>query len=240
MLNNKYDLTKMSTTSDQQSPPPPPVPIIIESPCRHRRRPFLLLLLAILLFAVSIASLAIGYVLGRWIATHRLHHHQGIFDHQIHSTVSTNAIDEINATVVDDEPTGEQLRLPRTIQPTIYRLDLKLYLPYRDSIDYGNRNFTFAGSLRMEFRCLQTTDRFRLNAKQLLIDESSAQIDRNISIRSIGYFDRFEMIEIQLDNTLTIGEIYIFSVSFSGHIANDTLAGLYRSKYDRTGNGDTR
>uniref|UniRef100_A0A914WHK3 Aminopeptidase N-like N-terminal domain-containing protein n=1 Tax=Plectus sambesii TaxID=2011161 RepID=A0A914WHK3_9BILA len=133
------------------------------------------------------------------------------------------------------EPSGEELRLPRHLVPIVYRLDMRVFLPYKDSVDFGRRNFTFDAVLQIEFQCVRQTNRVVLNAKQLNIEPSSVALTdasgKNMTLTFVRHESQLEMVEFWFASSMITGQRYTLSMEYDGPIAGDTLAGLYRSKY---------
>uniref|UniRef100_A0A914NRX7 Aminopeptidase N-like N-terminal domain-containing protein n=1 Tax=Meloidogyne incognita TaxID=6306 RepID=A0A914NRX7_MELIC len=73
-------------------------------------------------------------------------------------------------------PEDPLIRLPTDVIPIHYELHLKTYLPYKKGIDYGEKNFTFDGNLRLHLLCRQTTNVLLLHSKSLEIDYDKATI----------------------------------------------------------------
>jgi hypothetical protein len=133
------------------------------------------------------------------------------------------------------EPTGEELRLPSNLLPIVYRLDMRAFLPFKDSINFGRRNFTFDAALQIDFECVRQTSRVVLNIKHLIIEQTSIYLTdatgNNLTMTFLRDRRELEMVEFWFASPMVVGQRYTLSMEYSGPISGDTLAGLYRSKY---------
>ncbi|CAK5081156.1 unnamed protein product [Meloidogyne enterolobii] len=141
------------------------------------------------------------------------------------------------------------IRLPTDVIPIHYELHLKIYLPYKNGIDYVDRNFTFDGNLRLHLLCRQTTNVLLLHSKSLEIDYDKATIwmgggtTRLEGPRIIGWKElagRNDLLEMRLDRALLPGRNYIL-LGYKAKIGkNSQEGGLYQSHYLNGANGENR
>ncbi|VDM24538.1 unnamed protein product [Toxocara canis] len=138
------------------------------------------------------------------------------------------------------------IRLPSSNFPTLYTLKLQLFLPYREVFDFGIRNYTTEGDLRIDFKCIESNDRIVLNAKHINIDASSIlivnDVNRSISFAAINTYryepDDIYAIEFRLDSFLIAGNSYSVYLKYHGRIGDVWAGGLYKADYDI--DGETR
>uniref|UniRef100_A0A915NTH6 Aminopeptidase n=1 Tax=Meloidogyne floridensis TaxID=298350 RepID=A0A915NTH6_9BILA len=147
-------------------------------------------------------------------------------------------------------PEDPLIRLPTDVIPIHYELHFKIYLPYKNGIDYGERNFTFDGNLRLHLLCRQTTNVLLLHSKSLEIDYDKATIwmgggtIRLEGPRIIGWKElagRNDLLEMRLDRALLPGRNYILELGYKAKIGkNSQEGGLYQSHYLNEANGENR
>uniref|UniRef100_A0A914MU83 Aminopeptidase n=1 Tax=Meloidogyne incognita TaxID=6306 RepID=A0A914MU83_MELIC len=147
-------------------------------------------------------------------------------------------------------PEDPLIRLPTDVIPIHYELHLKTYLPYKNGIDYGEKNFTFDGNLRLHLLCRQTTNVLLLHSKSLEIDYDKATIwmvggtIRLEGPRIIGWKElagRNDLLEMRLDRALLPGRNYILELGYKAKIGkNSQEGGLYQSHYLNGANGENR
>ncbi|XP_063912538.1 aminopeptidase N-like isoform X2 [Zophobas morio] len=116
-------------------------------------------------------------------------------------------------------------RLPRSIEPTHYRIQIKPYL----------NNLTFHGSIVMTLNIKDETDEIIFNVKNIEIDKPSLKIksaksDKPLQIASQDYLQG-ERYKIVLDESMSKNIMYTLELMYVGHL-NNHLQGFYRSSYD--------
>lgn len=220
----KYELTRLPDFRPEsvhiREPDPPPSQVTIGSRW---------IVLAVCTFLFSCIVFAIGgYLLGK-----------SEFENIIFKSLERSTARIPPKAKERWEPTGEELRLPGNLLPMVYRLDMRVFLPYKESLNFGQRNFTFDASLQIDFECVRPTSLVVLNAKHLIIEQTSVVLtDAGGNNLSLGFMrDRreIEMVEFWFITPMIVGQRYTISLEYSGPIADDTLAGLYRSKYVENG-----
>lgn len=124
---------------------------------------------AVLLALIVLALLVLTSLVTFWIT-------KGIYDHSMEVSpfvmqesfeTSTSAGRELFPDEVDpDQPTAEELRLPKNLSPLWYNLTIKTYLPGFVPIE-EKQNLTFEAALVIKFRVIEPTDKIVLNALKL-------------------------------------------------------------------------
>ena len=130
--------------------------------------------------------------------------------------------------------------------PVHYELHLKVYWPYRKGIDFGERNWTVDGNLRLHLLCRQATNVLLLHAKGLNVDHEKTAVWSEGRVgtagpRVIGSMElagRNDLLELRLDRALLPGRTYILEMSYRAGIQkSSTEGGLFLSGY-KTENGE--
>jgi aminopeptidase N len=147
-----------------------------------------------------------------------------------HSTSATGA--PTTATGTTDKPKVTDIRLPDTLVPVNYDLELRPDI-------YGSdpKSFRFYGKVRIQMACKKPTDVIKLHINKLDIVDSSIKFGHQSGGASPNYkswsHDKERQFFVgQLDGAMTAGQDYYIEMEFSGPLTND-LAGLYRSEYKR-------
>ncbi|VDO22086.1 unnamed protein product [Brugia timori] len=156
----------------------------------------------------------------------------------LHQRSSTN-----NISIITSQP---YFRLPTTIRPLHYDLKLQIFLPYREDLNFNERNFSIHADVAIRIVCLHATDQIILNAKNLKFDESDIEVQdsHNESIPLIGInryqheVDDIHIVEIILMRELHSGHNYVIYIRYQGIINDVWTGGLYTTQYNI--NGQTR
>jgi puromycin-sensitive aminopeptidase len=115
---------------------------------------------------------------------------------------------------------SEPFRLPRTIEPEIYHIE----------IEPDVASATFSGTVRIEALVHETADEIVLNAAELAISDVEVLTADGITVLcSVSFNDELEQVTFQPADLLPPGPCTI-SCRFSGTL-NDKLRGFYRSTY---------
>lgn len=119
------------------------------------------------------------------------------------------------------------VRLPKSIRPTLYTLELKPNL-YTSSPD----DFTFDGKLEIQIYVLEKTTNITLHAKELQIHYESLSLKAVVGHAPdiMSYNQEGQFAIFMLDDWLEMNKTYMFNVSFTGRLTND-LRGLFSSQY---------
>lgn len=156
---------------------------------------------------------------------------------------SSSSIDIRHSPSKSSTSDNRYICLPSNNLPTLYTLRLQLFLPYRMVLDYGTKNYTTEGDLRIDFNCVQSNDRVVLNAKHINIDSSTILLldssNRSISIVDINTYryepDDIHVVEFLLDSFLLQGSCYSMYLRYHGRIGDVWAGGLYKADYDIDG-----
>src|SRR5580698_7837188 len=117
-------------------------------------------------------------------------------------------------------PGSEPFRLPRTIEPETYSIELEPDIA----------TATFSGTVRIDAIVHETTDEIVLNAAELAISDVEVLTSDGITVLcSVSFNDELEQVTFQPTDLLPPGPCTI-SCRFSGTL-NDKLRGFYRSTY---------
>ncbi|HEX4127166.1 MAG TPA: M1 family metallopeptidase [Acidimicrobiales bacterium] len=117
-------------------------------------------------------------------------------------------------------PGSEPFRLPRTIEPEIYHIEMEPDVA----------SATFSGTVRIDAIVHETSDQIVLNAAELAIsDVEVLTADGTTVLCSVSFNDELEQVTFQPADLLPPGPSTI-SCRFSGTL-NDKLRGFYRSSY---------
>jgi puromycin-sensitive aminopeptidase len=117
-------------------------------------------------------------------------------------------------------PGSEPFRLPRTIEPEIYRMELEPDIA----------TATFSGTVRIDAIVHETADEIVLNAAELAISDVDVLTSDGITVLcSVSFDDELEQVTFHPADLIPPGPCTI-SCRFSGTL-NDKLRGFYRSTY---------
>lgn len=118
----------------------------------------------------------------------------------------------------------KDVRLPRSVQPLHYELELAPRL-------FGD--FAFTGVVAVTMHCLAATDSVVLHSKDLNVSDLSleeaaggAQVPCGAAVHDAAR----QFLRVPLHKTLSAGSKYTLRMRFRGTL-NDDLAGFYRSSY---------
>ena len=115
---------------------------------------------------------------------------------------------------------SEPFRLPRTIEPEIYHIELEPDIA----------TATFSGTVRIDAIVHETADEIVLNAAELAISDVEVLTADGLTVLcSVRFNDELEQVTFQPAELLPPGSCTI-SCRFSGTL-NDKLRGFYRSTY---------
>ncbi|EJD74474.1 peptidase family M1 containing protein [Loa loa] len=156
----------------------------------------------------------------------------------VHQRSSTN-----NTSIINSQ---QYLRLPTTIYPLHYDLKLQIYLPYREGLNFNERNFSIHADVAIRVICLHATDRIILNAKSLKFDESDVEVqnsyNESMPLISINRYqhevNNIHVVEIVLMQELDSGHDYMIYIRYQGIINDVWSGGFYKTQYNI--NGETR
>ncbi|XP_070557595.1 aminopeptidase N-like [Ptychodera flava] len=124
-------------------------------------------------------------------------------------------------------------RLPETLKPIIYEVQVKPYLDDQD----GDKQFSFDGELHFTFQCIQGTNLTILHILHLTINESTVNLrtedNREVLIRSIRYEEKYDFVIFETDTVLQVGANYVLSLNYNGTLSHKCIecCGLYSVEY---------
>ena len=130
------------------------------------------------------------------------------------------------------ESTVDDVRLPRSVSPYLYELEIFPDIYHTDPAD-----FKFVGHVKIWIHTFEATSNITLHSNKLTIDESTIFIGTNESIISTTVQSTSEDTDrqffiIQLKGLLDADRDYFVEMNYTGILAND-LTGLYYSSYKR-------
>ncbi|KAI1712569.1 peptidase family m1 domain-containing protein [Ditylenchus destructor] len=137
-------------------------------------------------------------------------------------------------------PEGRVERLSKSIIPLIYNLELDVYLPYRNNLDFGPKNFTIDGRLQMTFRCDgPKVDTIRLHAMNLTFDWKSLKVQdmgngtpKEVEIKSFAHSEATTILKLVLRDQLENGRNYNLSIRYTAKVNSRVEdCGMFRSFY---------
>lgn len=130
------------------------------------------------------------------------------------------------------------VRLPDTIQPIYYKLEL---IPYIEE----TANFTLKGKVWIDVRCRKATNRVTLHIKNITIHEetvtitpisqaelpvSSGERNSGIKIEKHEFDEPREFYNLTVAPGLEENKMYRIYIQYTGML-DDSLGGFYRSSY---------
>ncbi|XP_023219347.1 aminopeptidase N-like [Centruroides sculpturatus] len=162
----------------------------------------LLLLVVILIFLLTIVAITVGVVMYQK------------FRENEDRTASSNRLKLPN------------FRLPSTIFPRHYILEIKTYLT--------PKNFKFEGKERITLECVERTDQIFIHSLNLTIDEEGLNLQsenkEDVKISYIKHYPEIHLVLIKLEQHLNAKINYYLSLNFTGKLLEDGL-GFYYSSY---------
>ncbi|XP_013408526.1 uncharacterized protein LOC106172388 isoform X2 [Lingula anatina] len=139
--------------------------------------------------------------------------------------------------ITPDPGTSNDVRLPSTLHPVYYKLDLKPDI-------YGNdpEHFNFSGSVEITIFCNESTLQIKLHSNKLTIPENDVKLmDENgvrLDISNTEMDTENQFFILNLPHVLEKGKNYTLKMKFEGPLKDD-LTGLYRSQYFSTAKNKT-
>ena len=118
-------------------------------------------------------------------------------------------------------------RLPKTIKPVHYKLDLTPNL----------QDFSIKGSETIDLKVLEATSLIKLNCLDIKITAATLNQQKLDLEKCLSYDETNEACSFKLDSELPVGDA-ILSIEFDA-ILNDKLKGFYRSTY-KNGAGEEK
>ncbi|KAM5171352.1 aminopeptidase N-like isoform 1-T2 [Mantella aurantiaca] len=153
-------------------------------------------------------------------------------------TTATTATATATATLKPTIPASNEIwdsyRLPKTLIPDHYDVDL------RPVLEKDNRGlYVFHGKSVAHFKCVNSTNLVIIHINKLNISNFVLKDDTNINIKvnKEQIVEKTNYFVLHLDESLKNGKTYTLHTEFIGELADD-LAGFYRSEYVE--NGETK
>ncbi|RCN49753.1 peptidase family M1 [Ancylostoma caninum] len=141
------------------------------------------------------------------------------------------------ATALDDDPYRfadqpfHRHHIPNIVRPSLYQVQLKLYLPWRPGVTFGALDFTLDGMTRMEFSVRQATRRIQLNIKHLNITAVRLYNGtEEIHVDEISE-DFPQLLDIFSSTDLLPEHNYSLTLEFRAKINNPKYAGIFTAPY---------
>ena len=199
--------------------------IVVKGPPKRKpgcfiSRGFCVLVIMLIVIFIALAGAAIGYFLRCWICTR---------------DIDEDSLYEVKSKpMVSPGLPWSNIRLPRTLIPSDYTLELKVDLD----------EFVFTGSVSINVQCKKDTNYVIIHSNTLIIDDPKVtvfdmrnnldvHIDRHIRVP----INQFHV--LQMARNLVSGHRYRITFGrFTGKLLDD-LRGIYRSSY-KDQNGVTR
>lgn len=142
------------------------------------------------------------------------------------------------------------VRLPDTIEPIYYKLEL---IPY---VEKAN-NFTLKGKVWIDVKCVKATEKITLHIKNITINEESVTVtsiqqaelpisqvehqdgESRIKVEGHAFDQDREFYNMSVARGLEQGKLYRIYIEYTGML-DDSLGGFYRSSYFDTDANETR
>lgn len=155
----------------------------------------------------------------------------------------------VDNAIVDLPEPGAEYRLPRTVHPEHYKLEVITHLNDADD------GFRFSGRVWIRIACDEDTDRITLHSKQLKMNESSVYIRRIsgdnqtandattstlVKPQKMHYDDKRDFLHVDVteNDRLRRGSVYELFLAFEAPLQK-ALNGYYLSSYfDKTAQRD--
>ncbi|XP_063609324.1 aminopeptidase N-like [Penaeus indicus] len=142
----------------------------------------------------------------------------------------------VNATESSSSVPEEDIRLPQSLRPLHYLIQLQPFI---------NGNFSILGYLKVEVEVLDTTSNVILHMLDIVTKNDTVKVltsggveQRQIGIKSQHYDPVRQFYVAQMEEEMMKGERYTLQMEFLGCL-NDQLRGFYRSSY-KDSNGEIK
>jgi hypothetical protein len=131
-------------------------------------------------------------------------------------------------------------RLPSNLKPSLYELTIKPYIGTNET--YQEKAFTYEGTMKMTFECLNATNKIIFHSSGNDIEESSLLLlggSKPLTIVETMYDDVTEFFTLILNDECDEMREYSLSIKYSGSIRDD-LEGFYLSSYKDVASNTTK
>ncbi|KAK0159540.1 hypothetical protein PV327_010951, partial [Microctonus hyperodae] len=149
-------------------------------------------------------------------------------DDNVQYTSSSNSllcVNELLSNLIclsEDTIDNEKYRLPITVIPNHYKINLRPYII--------PNNFTFDGFVEINTIAVDNSSKIFLHASELEITEVMLTVN-GLSVGNIFYFEeKYNLFTIVANETMIIGTEVIISINYKGKL-NSAMRGFYRSSY---------
>ncbi|KAL3100685.1 hypothetical protein niasHT_020964 [Heterodera trifolii] len=132
------------------------------------------------------------------------------------------------------------VRLPTDVVPIHYELHLKVYLPFRSSLfNFGTKNLSVDGNLRLLLLCRAPTDVLMLHAKALSLEHAKMGTwpdeMRQLTGPRVTEWRELaggnDLVELKLDKALLPGRKYLLEINYKAKIGKAHEGGLFWGSY---------
>ena len=118
----------------------------------------------------------------------------------------------------------------------MYILDLRIYLPYKKDVNFGELNQAIAASVIIFFHCKEDTNRIVLNQNELLLDNSTVQLaDQNtkegFSIFISKIDNKAKIVEFTVEGMLRQGGNYTLYIKYGSRMRPPSDGGIFLASY---------
>uniref|UniRef100_A0A1I7T005 Aminopeptidase n=1 Tax=Caenorhabditis tropicalis TaxID=1561998 RepID=A0A1I7T005_9PELO len=162
----------------------------------------------------------------------------------INSTIFVPTTDYISTTTEDPlyqyiEDKHHRLQIPLIHIPLLYEVNLKLFLPWKPSVNFGTDNFMVEGHVRVHFtsgggsRVLLHSDSEQHVGECIVQDE----FNREIFVKHVGRGFP-QVLDLHLATDMIHGMNYTLDIAFRSHMQQEVAAGLFSVPY--TNGNETR
>ncbi|WKY10995.1 hypothetical protein Q1695_002945 [Nippostrongylus brasiliensis] len=146
------------------------------------------------------------------------------------SSETVEAEEEADPFKFSDQPFHRH-HIPDIVQPSLYQIQLKVYLPWRPGVTFGALDFTMDGVTRMEFTVRRPLRRLQLHVKELNI--TSVKVYNGIEELNVDEIseENPQLLDIFMTNQLMTGHNYSVIIDFRAKINNPKFAGIFSAPY---------
>ncbi|CAD6199048.1 unnamed protein product [Caenorhabditis auriculariae] len=122
-------------------------------------------------------------------------------------------------------------QIPMLHQPFLYAVRLKLYLPWKPNVTFGENDFALEGHLRMHF-VSGGGSRILLHSVDQHIGDCSLldEFGRSIGVKQVRR-EHSQLLDFELMHDMISGMNYTLDIPFRGHISQDKQDGIFASPY---------
>uniref|UniRef100_A0A5S6QEP3 Aminopeptidase n=1 Tax=Trichuris muris TaxID=70415 RepID=A0A5S6QEP3_TRIMR len=131
-------------------------------------------------------------------------------------------------------------RIPRTLLPTLYYIDLKVFLPSAGAVFDPRLSFRFNGKVAIVLTCTAQTRHVVVNSVDLKVGLGQAELQETDTKRAIGltnltYEASVQQLIYEAEQPMEVGKNYTFTLAYTGVAAKHPCSGVYRISYSESG-----